>query len=49
MVEPVTTTSLVGIGVLIVLQLIKLIRKGHFKSTCCQFDSKQNSEESAKD
>ena len=39
MVEPITTTTLVGIAVLVVVQLFKLLRKGHFKSTCCKYDS----------
>lgn len=35
MVEPMTIISVVGVGILLVIETFKLIRKSSFESSCC--------------
>lgn len=42
--DPVSIAAASGIGLLIVVELIKIIRKSHYKSTCMVKDKSDESE-----
>lgn len=47
MIDPVTISTAAGVGLLIVYELIKIIKKGHYKSSCMIADQSDSSSSSS--
>lgn len=41
--DPISISTAVGVGVLIIYEIIKIIKHGHYKSSCMVKDKSDNS------